>query len=703
MTLAAVVAPKQGSAPEGAVWRVAALLALSVPGGTPSAAEPAEVFTREIQPTLQTYCYSCHGPEKQRADLNLADFERFEQVLERREVWTGVLERVQADEMPPKGARELDYGRRQTLMDWLRRLPKDELDCNQLASDRTQNFYRGYVMSRRLNRHEFDHTVRDLIGLDLRPGRHLPSDGAGGEGFDNTGDTLFTSSLAIEKYLEAADEVLDALFPAQPPTLTPSLSRPTGEGARRAGEGKLGHLTASVPADPPGVPTTHADTLPPAVVAARERLLVAVPGDGLAAREAARTVLTHFATRAFRRPVDSEEVDRLLPLFDRGWSRADGYEGALRLPLKAVLVSPHFLFLAEPEPDTTGVQPLAPFPLASRLSYFLWASMPDAELFRLARSGELLDPAVYGEQVRRMLRDPKAAALGERFALQWLELERLGGEVKPDHQRFPDFDDALAAAMRAEVVTYFNHLIIEDRPLLELLDSDYTFANDRLAQLYGLDPVHGSELQRVSFNDRARGGVLGMAAVHTVTSYPLRTSPVLRGKWLLESLLGERVPPPPPDVPALKVDEHTVTAVSLREQLQVHRQDPTCAACHDRMDPLGFGLETFDVLGRYRASESGQVVDASGVLPSGEKFNGPAELKGILLERRDQVMRHLVRKLTGYAFGRELNKFDECVLRDALAALQANGYRPGPVIETIALSFPFRHRFYAKIEASPDS
>ncbi|MBK9138887.1 MAG: DUF1592 domain-containing protein [Verrucomicrobia bacterium] len=638
-----------------------ASVALGIAAVTGAAASPAETFTKDIQPILKTYCYSCHGPEKQRADLNFANFERFDQVLEQRELWAEVLGRVQADEMPPKGARELDYNRRQTLMDWLRRLPKDELDCNQLATDRTQNFYRGYVMSRRLNRHEYENTVRDLTGLDLKVGRHLPADGAGGEGFDNTGDTLFTSSLAIERYLDAADEIVTALLPEEPSSLTP------------------------------------------AARAARERLLVAVPGEPLPAREAARAVLGDFAARAFRRPVTPEEVERLLVLFDRGWSRGDGFEGSLRLALKAVLISPHFLFLAEPEPETTGVQPLAPFPLASRLAYFLWASMPDDELFRLAGTGELAKPEVYQSQVRRLLRDPKAAALGERFALQWLELERLGGEVRPDASRFPEFDDELATAMRAEVVAYFNHLIREDRPLLELLDSDYTFANERLARLYGIGAVGGPELRRVPVNDRARGGVIGMAAVHVVTSYPLRTSPVLRGKWLLESLLGERVPPPPPDVPALKVDDHTVTAVSLREQLQLHRQDPTCAACHDRMDPLGFGLENFDVLGRYRAAEGGQPVDASGVLPSGERFNGPAELKTVLLQRRDQIMRHLVRKLTGYAFGRELNKFDECVLRDALAALRHNDYRPGPLIETIAMSFPFRHRFYAKTESPPES
>lgn len=624
-----------------------------------AAADPEAVFLKEIQPILADYCHACHGDEKQKGDLNLAGFSDFQAVLERRAVWTEVLGRVQADEMPPNGAREMAYDRRQSLLTWLRSLPKNEPDCSQIATDRTQNFYRGHVMSRRLNRHEYDRTIRDLIGMDLQPGRLLPADGAGGEGFDTVGDTLFTSALAVEKYLDAADEVLDAVLPEDP------------------------------------------DGLGPDAIEARRRILIANPGEQLAPGEAARRVVAEFARRAFRRPVTGEEVGRLLTMFERGWARGDGFDASVRLALKAVLVSPHFLFLVEPEPEASGTQPLGAFPLASRLSYFLWSSMPDEELWVAAETGDLLRPEGYQAQIRRMLKDPRASALGERFALQWLELERLGGEVRPDAGRFPEFDAELADSMRAEVVAFFNDLIREDRSLIELIDSRHAFVNERLAGLYGLEGVRGDELRRVAVTDPARGGVLGMPAIHAVTSFPLRTSPVLRGKWILEVLLGERVPPPPPDVPPLKVSEEGVTAASLREQLQLHRQDPNCAACHDRMDPLGFGMETFDVLGRWRGREDGHEVDASGVLPSGERFSGPAELKGILLRRQDQVMRHFVRKLTGYAFGRELNAFDDCVARDAMKALEATGHRPSALIETIATSFPFRHRFHAQTESNP--
>lgn len=615
----------------------------------------ADQFREEIVPILEEYCFRCHGPEKQKSDLNFSIFGSFAEALEEREVWDWVLERVQADEMPPAGAPEMAYDRRQVLLAWLRDLPEGELDCHKLASDRTQNFYRGYVMSRRLTRAEYGNTLRDLIGLPVEVARLLPSDGAGGEGFDTNGGTLFTSPLAIERYLEAADLMLGEVLPEDP-----------------------------------------VDLSPPAV-AARARLLVATPGEGIPARLAARKVLFQFARRAFRRPVGADEVEGFLTLFDRVWERGDGFDAAVRLAMKAILVSPHFLFLAEPEPEEGGTRPLGAFPLASRISYFLWGSMPDEELMQLAASRALLDPEVLGDQVRRMVRDPKAAALGERFAMQWLGLESLGGEVRPDPRRYPEFDDEMAESMRREVVTYFNRLVREDRSLLELVDSDYTFMDERLASLYGIEGIEGDVMRRVEWGDRGRGGILGMAAVHAATSYPLRTSPVLRGKWILEVILGERVPPPPPGVPALEVEEESITAASLREELERHRRDPECAACHDRMDPLGFGMEVFDVIGRRRSG-----VDATGVLPSGEPFSGPEGLKEILMHRKSKWLGHFVRKMTGYAFGRELNRFDECVLRDAMLSLEANQYRPSALLETIVTSFPFRHRYYAQSETNPD-
>jgi hypothetical protein len=320
--------------------------------------------------------------------------------------------------------------------------------------------------------------------------------------------------------------------------------------------------------------------------------------------------------------------------------------------------------------------------------------MPDDALFQKAADGSLLKDDVYLGEVRRLLADPRADSLGERFAAQWLELDRLGTEVKPDPSRFPEFDDALARAMRTEVITFFNHLVRSNQPLTDLIDSKYSFVNARLAALYGLSGIEGDSFQQVTFKDPARGGLLGMAAIHTSTSFPLRTSPVLRGKWILDVILGERVPPPPPGVPPLAEDAHKVTAASLRQQLEEHRRNPDCAACHNRMDPLGFSMESFDVLGRLRTEQ----IDTSGKLPSGETFNGPADLRQILLRRKDQIIRHLVKKLTGYALGRELNRFDECILRDAMKALAEQNYRPAAAIETIATAKAFRYRYYPPSE-----
>jgi len=621
-------------------------------------AEPTheDEYRLTVQPMLEKYCHECHRAGKAKGDLDLTAHLDYEQIRKDTTLWENVRERIFAFEMPPEGKPAPEGGQRDQLLAWLGRLPKPEIDCTKLASDRTQSFYEGHVMSRRLTRAEYDRTIRDLTGLDLALGRELPADGAGGEGFDSTGDTLFTSPLAIEKYLAAAEAVTRAMLPDDEAALTPE--------AR----------------------------------AARTRLLVASPSAERPAREAARAVLERFMRLAFRRPVTPAEVEKYLALHDRRSERGDGFAAGLRLALQGVLVSPHFLFLVEPEPAETGTQPLGPFPLASRLSYFLWSSMPDETLFRLAESGELRRDDVLSAQVVRLLADPRAASLGERFAMQWLELDKLGTEVRPDPARFPEFDDALAASMRGEVAAFFNHLIRDNEPLTRLLDAEYTFVDGRLAAHYGLPagPGPAAEYQRVALTGRERGGLLGMAAVHTLTSFPLRTSPVLRGRWILDTLLGDKVPPPPPDVPPLQVDESGVTAASLRQQLEVHRKNPDCSGCHNKMDPLGFGLESFDVLGRLRT----EGVDASGTLPSGESFNGPAEMKQVLLARRDAILRQMMRRLTGYALGRELNRFDNCVIDAAMKSLAEQEARPGGAIQAIVLSLPFRQRFYAAAETT---
>jgi hypothetical protein len=615
-------------------------------------------FEKEIRPLLKTYCVSCHNPQKKRGGLDLARFNKDADVVMGEEVWAEVAARVLAHEMPPEGRKQPSIEQRRKFVRWARSVAKKPDDCKQLASDRTMGFYKGHVMSRRLSRIEYNNSIRDLIGLDLRPADRFPSDGSGGEGFDNNGDALFTSAIHVEKYLDAAEYILRTVLQPDAADITRFSSE--------------------------------------ALTAARTRLLIATPGADLPPHEAARRIVAPFAERAFRRPVENSEVERLLTIFERALRRGDSFETALKLPLKAVLISPHFLFLVEPEPDKDGVHELPDYPLASRLSYFLWASMPDDELLRLAAERKLRDDGFLREQVRRMLRDPRSRGLAESFTSQWLGLGALGETIRPGPQRFPEFDDALADAMRQEPIRFFDHLLREGRSLLELLDADYTFANERLARHYGIEGVRGPAMRRVPLADKNRGGVLGMAGVLTVTSFPLRTSPVLRGKWVLEDLLGARVPPPPPNAGELPKDDRNAQGLSFRKQLELHRSRSECASCHQRMDPLGFGLENFDPIGRFRTHQAGQPIDAVGELPSGEKFNGPRELRAVLLKQKTEFVRNLARKLLGYALGRQLYRFDQCVIDDSLKALEADGYKASILIERIALSYPFRHRYVKK-------
>jgi hypothetical protein len=633
------------------------LVPILLAGGLVARAELAEDYSKDIRPLMADKCYPCHNAKKTKGDLNLERFENYELIKTDPEAWQKVLGKVQAYEMPPPKAGELDFAQFERLSAFLRQLPPPEkVDCNKIASDQTANFYAGYVMSRRLNRAEYINTIRDLFGihLDLHLEKLLPADGGGGEGFDTSGNTLYTSSIHIEKYLAAAEQVTQLILPDQ-------------------SQGQSHELRA-----------------------ARERILFHQPGWLEKSEPIARAVIAAFVRRAWRRPVTAGEVDRLMNLYSRASARGDNFAASVRLALQAALISPHFLFLAEPEPVNKGTQRLADVPLASKLSYFLWSSMPDDQLLAEAETGKLADTNVYRAEIRRMLKDPKAAAFGERFALQWLDLDRLGGEVKPDSSLYPEFDAALVQSMKAEVTTYFNYLVSEDRSLLELIDGNYTFVNARLAKLYGLPDVHGDELQYVKLDDARRGGLLGMAAVHAATSFPLRTSPVLRGRWVNEALLGEKIAPPPPDVPAINEKAAAGAGLSLRKQLEQHRQKAECASCHDKMDPLGFGLENYDALGRWRDQLHGEFIDAKGTLPSGEVYDGPHGLKTVLMARKQQIVRHLARKMAGFAFGRELNQFDNCVIDDAMKSLEKKGWRATILIETIATSYPFQHRFYPK-------
>jgi hypothetical protein len=326
------------------------------------------------------------------------------------------------------------------------------------------------------------------------------------------------------------------------------------------------------------------------------------------------------------------------------------------------------------------------------LSYFLWSSMPDATLFALADAGRLSQPKVLEAQVMRMLTDPKARALSEQFVGQWLGIRTLGSVAAPDPQKFPEFTPALREAMVAEPSEFFAGLLREDRSLLELLDSDYTWVNAELARHYGLDGVSGKTFVRVSLPDRRRGGVTGMAAVLTQTSYPQRTSPVLRGKWLLEEVFGTPPPPPPPLVATLSANDEKRDGQTFRQRLEQHRKNPNCAACHARLDPLGFALENFDPIGRWRTEVSGETVDASGQLPGGEAFVGPEALKKVLGARKQLFVRHLTEKMLAYALGRGVEYYDIPAVKHISEAVANDGHRAPRLILEIVRSAPFRLR-----------
>lgn len=410
-----------------------------------------------------------------------------------------------------------------------------------------------------------------------------------------------------------------------------------------------------------------------------------------------RKILTQFARRAFRRPVPTEELQPYLGLVADARKQGSSFEEALGTGMQAILVSPDFLFRIEKDEAGVGkravtqpVSRISQYALASRLSYFLWSSTPDDELLRCADQRTLRKPEVMAAQVKRMLKDPRAHALVENFAGQWLELRRLES-VAPDREKFPQFDDYLRMSMRQETEMFFENLMRKDLSILDLLDAKYTFLNEKLAGFYGIPGVKGNDFRRVDLTGTPRGGVLTQASVLTVSSYATRTSPVLRGKWILENFLNEPIPPPPPNVPAL--DEAKIGASgSMRHQMEEHRANPVCASCHSKMDPLGFGFENFSAIGQWRTQDGKFPIDASGTLPDGRKFNGPDELKGLLQKDRTAFAECVANKLLTYALGRGMERYDRRTVKEIASHLAANEYRFSSLVLEIVNSLPFQMR-----------
>jgi mono/diheme cytochrome c family protein len=438
-------------------------------------------------------------------------------------------------------------------------------------------------------------------------------------------------------------------------------------------------------------PTSRGET------ASRRAIFVCHPERPAQEAGCARTILTSLARRAFRRPTTTADIQPLFEFYQRARSQrgdeAADFESGIQTAIEALLVSPEFLFRIESDPARAQINTahrISDLELASRLSFFLWSTMPDSELLDLAERGALQDPKVLERQVRRMLDDPRADALVSNFVGQWLQLRNVD-TVRPDPVIFP-FDEALRRSFFTETSLFVSSIFREDRSLLELLSADYTFVNQRLAEHYGMPRVYGSQFRRVTVSDVNRRGLLGQGSMLMVTSYPNRTSVVQRGKWVLESLLGNPPPPPPPDVPELKAAPHG-KLLSMREQMQVHRTNAVCAACHARMDPIGFALENYDAVGRWRSEDAGAPIDASGTLPDGTTFDGPAGLSRLLLTRyRDDFVRTATEKLLTFALGRGVEYYDYPAVRAIARDAARDNYRISSWVLSVVKSVPFQMR-----------
>ena len=523
-----------------------------------------------------------------------------------------------------------------------------------------------------------------------------------------------------EEYLQTADESLEFRFPVEagPRTVGVSFVRNVWEPEgillpRQAGEvlsnDEVYYGNAAVAAVGIGGPY---DPAGPGDTPSRRAVFTCRPDDAAAdpavesdagggarpadERACAAEIVSRLARRAYRRPVTAADVDTLLGFFDSGRDSGGGFDAGVQLALERMLVDPDFLLRMERDP--AGAAPGAPYRLsdvaiASRLSFFLWGSIPDDALLDAAEAGRLTEPAVLDEQVRRMLADPRARSLVDDFAMQWLHLRNLE-DVKGDPVPFPDFDDNLVEAFRHETTLFLASTLREDRSVLDLLDADYTFVNERLARHYGIPGVYGSRFRRVALPDLTqRGGLLGHGGLLALTSYPTRTSPVLRGKWLLDTILGAPPPSPPPDVPALPEGEGGGRTTSVRERLERHRQAPACATCHASIDPPGFALEQYDGLGGWRtADEYGNPVDATATLPSGRRVEGMAGLRAWLLERPEQFAGTVTEKLLSYALGRGLAHADRPTVRAVVRDAAADDYRWSALVAGIVKSPAFLMR-----------
>ncbi|MDQ1474382.1 MAG: hypothetical protein QOJ99_5862, partial [Bryobacterales bacterium] len=777
--------------PDFRKFALAGGILLALPVATLPQQPATDEFAQYIRPVLARNCSTCHNPNNPKNRINFLKAASAKDVEANRGLWRDVATQLRNRTMPPVDSKLSEDDRLRVAL-WI---DKDLRQTACYAGD-----FAGAVALRRLNRREYHNTIRDLLGVDYNVSELFPADGTGGAGFDTNGETLFVPPLMMERYLEAAQQILDRaivtpplvvdftadeLLPAAPKQpdqksatrdLTPGhdFSAPVsiyldgdytvrvavdrrdgmgnlslkvdgasngvplvasapGRGGRGGGGGGRGparpptfqvqvHLTRglrllSIAADAAPVPvlsfSLEQRAVPPTPekLALHYRLIGTEPGaEPLQSRRAAEQILRSFLRKAYRRPVETADVTPLMTLYDRAAERGDPFEERVKLALKGVLTGPEFLFKIEHRSDKPGIYPLGQYELASRLSYFLWSTMPDDELNTLAAQGRLQDPKVLTNQVDRMLNDPRSDTFASTFIGQWLGTQDLGGRAAPmitELQAY--YTPPVAADLRAEPILIFERILGENRSLLELLNGNYTYMTERLVKFYQLEDkfrnFKGNQPRLVEWPDDRRAGVMNLGAVMAITSHYRQTSPVLRGAWVLDTLLGTPVPPPPPNVPALepvKCEDNCVvtakTAVGMRQKILSHRVNPACSACHNLMDPMGFAMEHFDWTGRWRDKEfDGSAIDTTGALPSGEKFDGAAQLRQVLMDKKDDFLRQLTGKVLGYALGRSLQDGDSCTVSKLADTLQKDNYRARTLMREVVLSVPFRNSQGGKV------
>lgn len=735
-------------------------------------------FNSEVAPVVNRFCLPCHGADRQRGGVSFSETKSATDIKKAPVLWEMAARNLLNKTMPPPNRPQPTQAQRERMARFIE---------EKLSAQNCKIPNAGRVTLRRLNREEYDNSIRDLFGLNFRPADDFPSDDVG-YGFDNIGDVLSISPLLMEKYLNAAEAISEQVV-SVPLRKTRKWSGSELSGSNEANEngdlplysagdagieysilatgtyvlrveaaeehagnansqiafqvdGKtLATTEVSAPRNAPQfyerqmqiaqgrhrlsivfLNDFYNETLPegqrdrnlfirsleidgptedrtPTLPLSQTQIIFVSKAEIAQDRDvAARLVVTKLAMRLYRRPPSPDDIERLMRAFKladaHDNSKAESFERGVQLALQAALVSPRFLFRVENAPSApkTKDRVLDSYEIATRLSYFLWSSTPDDELMRLAQNDELQKPAVLQAQAARMLKDAKAHALGDNFAGQWLMLRNLR-DVAPDPTLYPDWNDQLRAAMKQESLMFFQEVIDKNRPITDFLDGKFTYLNETLARHYGISTIRGNDFRRIEFKGelaRQRSGILTQASVLTVTSNPTRTSPVKRGKWVLENFWGTPPPPPPPGVSQLRENRVLSSTRTMRQRMEEHRKNPACASCHARMDPIGFGLENYDATGKWRVKEGNLSIDTSAVLQDGTRFVGPIQFKAVLMQKKAQFVHAFSEKMLTYALGRGLETSDKCVVDAIVKRVSANNDTFGSLIEAVVSSDSFR-------------